>query len=266
MFGLVAMLVGWGCSPHHQSTEAIETERFSVHIEAHFGELVDPESQQSLQAALDADLSLNLTLTPARTFRDGSLGRILSVESAALRVSEGGTVRTLPLTLAGRTAELRTFPSGEILDISWGHRLAGLGRYMDVFEVIFPAISPAPPSLDEGKEGRRRIIWPFRDHGALRWDNAVEATWTNQGVQPVGEEQAWQLQYEGPWVLKGQTRNTRTPLVYGAEGKGSGTVKVEVSSGRLLSHDFEWSRTAVVSGARALQQTQAFVGTVERIR
>jgi len=266
MFGLVAMLVGWGCSPHHQPTEVVATERFDVHIEAHFGELVDPESHQILQAATDADLRLHLALTPVRTFRDGSLGRIVSIESAALRVTEGGTDRSMPLTLAGRTAELRTFPNGEILDISWGLRLSGVGRYLDVFEVVFPAISPTPPSVDEGKEARRRIIWPFRNQTSLRWDNAVEATWTNQGVHGEGEQQAWRLQYAGPWELKGQTRNTPSPTYYVAEGKGAGTVDLEVASGRLLSHDFEWERTAVVSGARALQQTQAFVGTVERIR
>ena len=266
MFGLLAMLVGWGCSPHHQPTEAVKTERFVVHIEAHFGELVDPDSHGSLQGATEADLRIQLTLTPVRTFRDGSLGRIVSIESADLRVTEEGMDRPMPLTLAGRTAELRTFPNGEILDISWGDRLAGLGRYLDVFEIVFPAISPTPPSLDDGKEARRRIIWPFRSEPTLRWDNAVEATWTNQGVQGAGEEQSWQLHYAGPWALKGQTRNTPSPTSYVAEGQGSGTVEVEVMSGRLVSHDFEWERTAVVSGARALQQTQAFVGTVERIR
>ena len=170
------------------------------------------------------------------------------------------------MTLSGRTAELRTFPNGEILDIGWGHRVAGAGRYLDVFEVIYPAISPTPPSLDEAEEGRRRIIWPFRDHGTLRWDNAVEALWTNQGARVRGDEKAWSIHYEGPWTTMGQERSRPSLARYRGDGHGSGTVEIDVASGRLLSHEFEWSRTAVVSMVRTLEQTQAFVGTVERIR
>jgi hypothetical protein len=266
MLGLVTMLVGLGCAPHHRPSDTVGVERFDIHIEAHFGALVDTESHRTLQPATVADLKLQLALTPVRLFRDGSLGRIVSIESADLRVSEGGADRSIPLTLVGRTAELRTFPNGEILDIGWGGRLAGLGRYLDVFEVVFPAISPTPPTVDDGEEARRRIIWPFRGQAGLRWDNAVEAVWTNQGVQKVGEEEAWQIHYEGPWTLKGPTRVNPSMTSYMAKGQSSGTVGLEINSGLLVSHDFEWERTAVVAGKRALQQTQAFVGHVERIR
>jgi hypothetical protein len=266
MLGLVTMLIGLGCAPHHRPAETVEVERFDIHIEAHFGALVDTESHRSIQAATDADLRLQVALTPVRLFRDGSLGSIVSIESASLRVSEGGADRSMPLTLVGRTAELRTFPNGEILDIAWGDRLAGLGRYLDVFEVVFPAISPGPPTVDDGEKARRRIIWPFRGAAGLRWDNAVEAVWSNQGVRKVGEEEAWQIHYEGPWTLRGPTRTNRSVTSYMAEGQGSGTVGLELSSGLLVSHDFEWQRTAVVSRKRSLQQTQTFVGHVERIR
>ena len=250
------------CSMHHAPTVPMEAvERYSVAIEAGFGPVVAADDE--LQPAMDAQLEMVVSLRPTRRFRDGSMGRLLVVEQAKLKVNGEPS----PLELVGRSAEVRTFPNGEILDIGWGEKLSGPNRYMDVFEVLLPALSPAPPSVDVGAEARRRILWPFRSGRSLRWDNAVQAVWGNAGLVEVeGHSPQWDLNYEGPWALEGNTRFVDPEIGFRARGDAKGTVRVEHPSGRLISHRFEWSRTAQVLGENGVEQEQSFRGQLEAIR
>ena len=258
MLWLVAVLMS--CSVHRAGEQPVDvTRHYRVTVAARFGAV---ESNGSvLQPPVDTQLALRMTSTPTRRFRDGSFGTQLRVEDATLTM-DGEAV---PLELVGRTAELRTFANGEILDIGWVDKFSRPARHMDAFEVIFPALSPAPPSVTVGAEAHRRIIWPFRSGRAVRWDNAVDAVWGNKGVDKAQASPAWALTYRGPWNLDGRTRLGAPSIGYTAQGHGEGTVWMDVKTGMMALHQFEWHRTVQVEGKAAITQTQAFQGTVEVI-
>ena len=258
MLWLFAVLAS--CSVHRAGEQAVDVARqYRVTVSAQFGAVKTEESV--LQPAMETRLALRVTSTPTRRFRDGSLGAQLRVVDAELTV-DGEPV---PVELVGRTAELRTFANGEILDIGWIDRLSGPGRHLDAFEVIFPALSPAPPSVKVGVEENRRIIWPFRSGRTVRWDNAVEAVWKNLGVDKALTSPAWELTYRGPWTLDGGTRFVSPGVGYTAKGHGEGTVWMDVKTGSMTLHVFEWHRTVQVEGKVALTQTQEFEGRIEVI-
>jgi hypothetical protein len=241
--------------------------RYRVEISGDFGEIASTASENPLQAATSVSLSLMLRLEPIRQFRDGSYGRLIHVDSAQMQHGQGEVQSQVALELVGRTVELRTFADGEILDISWGEMVAGQHRYLDVFEVVFPAISPSAPSISEGQTVKRRIIWPFREAGRLRWDNIVDAVWQNHGRTMVGQTDAWKLSYTGPWGTEGKSRRTVLSQTFNATGVAEGTLHFEPRSADLVDHRFSWQREVVVSGdAGVVTQQQEFKGHVERIQ
>lgn len=251
MLGLMTLMLA--CATHHPREELVpRLERYSVRVAAEFGPTVSGEIE--LQAEMTTELQMVVAMEPTRRFRDGSSGRLLSVESATLTLSG----EPLPLDLVGRTAELRTFPNGEILDVGWGEKLSGPDRYLDVFEIVFPALSPSPPTVDSGATARRRIIWPFKHARTLRWDNAVDAVWTNTGLK----ERRWRLEYEGAWAMEGKTRFVESKVTYGGRGAATGVVLMDAATGQLVSHEFDWTRTVEVSGLGSVEQKQRFHGTV----
>jgi hypothetical protein len=265
VFWLSLLWLGCGAhKPPHNDGPVIQ--RMAVRISANFGALADPDSGAVLQEGTSADLDLVIALSPTRRFRDGSQGQKILIETASLKV---GTEKKdhQALSLAGRTAELRTFPDGEILAIDWVDRLAGADRFIDVFEVIFPVISPAPPSLRAGEEASRRIIWPFLGASKLRWDSAVDAVWKNDGLETRADSKAWRLSYAGPWRTHGGRRVEPGRVQFRGEGEAEGTVWFDKTTGSLSAHTFSWSRAVKVKGTGgALTQSQTFEGTLEVIR
>ena len=256
MLGWMAIMVG--CATHHpRETPSEETQQLFVTLEAEFG-AVEADGQ-ILQESLEADLTIQASLQPVRRFRDGSVGSLFVVSEASLTV-DGEPV---PLELAGRSAELRTFPNGEILDFSWGEKLSGPDRYLDVFGVVLPAVSPSPPSLEVGAEARRRIIWPFKSGRTLRWDNAVDAVWENEGEVEIGTRRSWKLSYEGPWSLEGKARFVEPIVTYRGKGRADGHVWMDAEAGTLIRHQFDWSREVIVEGLSSIHQQQSFRGVVE---
>jgi len=209
---------------------------------------------------MKARLEMRLSSSPTRRFRDGSVGHLLRFEDVNLLVDS----TPQPIELEGRSVEIRTFLNGEILDIAWMDKVSGHGRYLDVFGVVFSALSPAPPSLKVAERSNRRIIWPFRVGKQLRWDNAVQAVWTNEGrVQTDDGHSAWKIKYSGPWSVTGGTRFQTPEIQYTARGAGEGTILMDVRERELLRHQFEWSRDVTVMGVDAVSQAQTFRGTVE---
>ena len=95
--------------------------------------------------------------------------------------------------------------------------------------------------------------------------NAVDAAWENQGVDKTLATPAWELDYRGPWTLDGGTRLATPGIGYTAQGHGAGTVWMDVKTGQMTLHEFEWQRTVRVEGKAALTQTQSFQGRVEVI-
>jgi len=216
------------------------------------------------QTSTELELSLNLSVQDVRMFRDGSMGKRVLFTDAELK--QDGQV-TEGLMLQGRAVELRTFLNGEILAIGWVDRIAGANRFMDVFEVVFPAISPAPPSVRPQQAVKRRIIWPFLTDDGLRWDAAVDAVWSNQGAEERQERKAWRLSYEGPWRIHGGRRGHQAVIRYLASGSAKGTAWFDKRTGDLIGHNFQWGRTVTIKGAAGeVSQVQDFRGTVEWIR
>jgi len=243
--------------------ESLE-QRYTVEMQAEIGPLRIDTDTLAAQDATDLQLSLDVSVQAVRTFRDGSVGKRVVFTAAELKqngqVAEG-------LELQGRAVELRTFPDGEILAIGWIDRIAGADRFMDVFEVMFPAISPAPPSVKANQSVKRRIIWPFLTDDGLRWDSAVDAVWSNQGLEEKQNRKAWHLTYEGPWRIHGGRRGRQEVIHYRATGSANGTAWFDKGTGDLIEHSFEWGRTVILKGPGGeAEQDQAFRGTVERVR
>mgnify|MGYP006214381873 CR=1 FL=1 len=109
------------------------------------------------------------------------------------------------------------------------------------------------------------MIWPVRQAKMFRWDNTVEASWTNEGIVDGAGEPAWSLRYEGAWSTKGVTREAQPPRKWAASGLAIGTVHFAEDGGALILHELDWTRTVAVRGPGGeLSQQQRFVGTVER--
>ncbi len=265
--GAMKMYMCWvavvmmSCAANHPQGSAVEqTVHYRVQMTALFGPVLSGES--TLQPDLTAQVDMRLSSTRTRRFRDGSIGRLLRFETANITVNDSPTF----LDLEGRSVEIRTFPNGEILDIVWMDKVSGHGRYMDVFGVVFQALSPAPPSLNVAEQVNRRIIWPYRVGKQLRWDNTVNAVWTNQGMVKNEEYSAWKLHYDGPWTVKGGTRFQTPEVKFAARGTGTGTVEMDARARELLNHRFEWNRNVTVTGRQTVTQSQAFRGVVEVLR
>ena len=258
---LFLMLVG--CGAHKPISDAgVGVHRVKVTIDGTFGALTVPDTDTVVRSAEAARLDLVLSMEPSRRFRDGSLGQTVTFDSATLSLGADGEAFE-SLELEGRAVELRTFPDGEILTIGWVDRIAGADRFIDVFEVLFPAISPAPPSLASGDRASRRIIWPFLGERKLRWDSAVDATWHNEGSEVRGSTKNWKISYAGPWRIHGGRRAAPGRIVFKAEGEAEGTTWFDHKTGVMSAHDFVWSRLVTVEGSSgALSQKQVFAGTV----
>jgi hypothetical protein len=263
----MVLMVWVGCSTHVPVRSTMDVPvRYRVEVSAEFGAIQSEQSTDALQAATMVSMSLLLRLEPTRQFRDGSYGRLMHVDGAEM-TQGGDEPQRLDLDLVGRTVELRTFADGEILDISWGEMVAGQRRYLDVFEVVFPVLSPSAPTISEGQTVRRRIIWPFRNGKLLRWDNIVDAVWENHGSATVGEIESWKLSYSGPWGTEGKARRSVPMQTLVAKGRAEGTLHFERLSSDLIEHRFAWERAVVVTGDEGVvTQHQRFEGHLERIR
>ena len=149
----------WGCAHRPAAARTqVHEHVYRVRIDAEVGDVQLVHDESAVRSIAHLTLDTVVSLNDVRVFRDGSVGKKAVFESAEL-VKNGAIVKDFEL--AGRAVEIRTFPDGEILAISWMEKVAGPGRMLDVFEVIFPALSPAAPPLRKNEEAKRRIIWPF---------------------------------------------------------------------------------------------------------
>ena len=261
---MLLLLMTRGCGGRAiVGTDGPAPARYRVNISGDFGPITDPVTGGHFQDEKDTTLTLTLSVVPVRRFTDGSMGQRVKIEHGALSISDQPYE---DLELTGRTLELRTFPDGEILTLGWVDRVAGPKRFMEVFEVVFPAISPSPPSLRKGETASRRIIWPFLGERRLRWDSAVDAKWTNHGPEERGKTMAWRLSYNGPWRIHGGRRSGPEAFKATASGDAKGQVWFDKGSGDLTRHEFSWSREVQLAGPAArLTQAQSFTGQVERL-
>ncbi len=261
-------LVLFGCRAHTPSTNAVEASvLYQAELVGVFGPIEDQTSGDVLQEELEVKMELRLRIEPTRGFRDGSYGRNIYIESASIQERTGESHVAFESELVGRSVELRTFPDGEILDVAWADKVAGPSRYLDVFEIMYPAVSPAAPTISEGDLVKQRIIWPFRLENIMRWDNIVDAVWRNNGKKEIDGIEVWSISYEGPWGTEGKTRRMVPSQIWMANGAAKGSVYFERKTSDLVSHTFEWSRVVSVKGKSGdVSQAQTFTGSVGRIR
>ncbi len=245
-----------------------QVDRFHIELEVASEMAGESAESENLFPAAVWSLELDVSMEQVRRFRDGSIGWLVRFESVSETLSvQGGAPVPLDGGLAGRVVELRTFEDGEVLDVDHGSHIAGRGRGGDVLDVLFPILSPAPPRVRAGQAAHRRMIWPFRIGSAVRWDNAVQAEWTQVETRKTKQGAVHVLHYQGPWRLKGSDRRVQPLLLFNAEGQVEGTIEVSGRNGALLQHQFEWTRVVGVREAEQapMAQRQRYVGTLKRV-
>ena len=119
---LISMLLA-GCAGRiSPQPPADPVERFRIQVQADFTTTGLEElsaDEAALLAPAGLDLDLIVLREPSRTFEDGSRGHYLRFESAEGTLRQGGSAESVPLTLAGRTVEARTFLDQGSLGGAW---------------------------------------------------------------------------------------------------------------------------------------------------
>jgi hypothetical protein len=210
-------------------------------------------------------LDTTISLTPSRTFRDGSLGSVLRFEEATLQTRDG---TPLPLTLAGRTVELRRFSDGEILDIDFAEHVIASDRLVGVFDLLFPLVSPFPPDLPEDRVPvPRSLVWPVLDANRNGWYQRAETAWTLAGTETVGDREAVRIEYVGPWTGRGKDAVGTVPVGLASHGQASGVLWYDAKTLDLVAQEFHWRRQVRWTAGRGemaatVVQDQDFSGRV----
>lgn len=234
------------------------------------------------RSGLDAELVLELT--PTRRFRDTSRGwlvRFVEARGTVLRPDAAGTLQPAGpadgWTLEGRSVELRTFDDGEILTVGEALHIVGPDRLGSSLDVLFHALSPLPPALDEGEEARRQAGWPLTLGRGRGWRHTFVGSWRNLGLAARGEDQPglWQLAYDGPTRTRGRDPQQAPPLGVEGDGRLEGEVwLVDVDTDALVErvqrHRWSWQREletefpSAPGGPVRVVQTQRISGELQR--
>ena len=247
-------------------------ERFRLQIEADFSTVLPEELVDQPEAALlepvGLDLDLTLTKEPSRTFRDGSLGYVVTFAAVEATLRRGEAAVPVDLSLTGRAVEIRAFGDGELLDVDLLEHAAGVGRYGDVFDLIFPVLTPAPPDTISSRAVIPRAMhWPVRLSKTEQLLNTLWASWSMMESTPA----EWHLGYSGRWAIRGSQLAGGRRVPAGGEGEGSGEVWLSRQDGQLQRHTFQWQRELTLIYAPRedevirVKQQQVFSGQLERL-
>ena len=259
------------CSHHPPENLVVvpNERRVAVHVEASFHTVATRGSERikSLEPWMDTACVLDTTisLTPSRTFRDGSLGSVLRFEEATLSTRDG---TALPLTLAGRTVELRRFPDGEILDVDFADHVIASDRLVGVFDLLFPLVSPFPPDMPkDGVTVPRTISWPVLDEQRNGWYQRADTEWRLAGTEAIDDREAVRLEYVGPWTGQGKDAVGTVPVGLSSRGHASGVLWYDATTNDLVAQTFHWRRQVRWTAGRGemaatVVQDQDFTGRV----
>ena len=200
-----------------------------------------------------------LRRTPSRVFRDGSRGWLLRFEDVQQAASAEGP--WIEAGLSGRSVEMRGFPNGEILAIDDVEHIAGPERHGEVFDLLFPAVSPVVPEIDPGESSWRRNSWPMVVSNNRAWQNSLVASWTHQGR----EAGVLQLSYEGK--LEGKGKDGRLEMKSEQSGQASGELRMRASDLKVLQHELDWTRVVEADYGERIElvQTQRLSGLIELV-
>ncbi|MCB9760934.1 MAG: hypothetical protein H6739_13935 [Alphaproteobacteria bacterium] len=211
---------------------------------------------------VESTLSLKglVSQTFARDFRDTSTGTLVRFHQVEMAESPEGPWRRSELS--DRSVEMRTFES-EILDIYEVSHLAGAPRYGDVFDLLFPVISPVVPRVGRGEEAWRRASWPFKLQRGQDIRTTMTATWRNEGFEGTDQGRTVTVSYDG--VLEGRGQDIQHTAQLTLTGAVDGEVRLRTSDAAMVAHRFDWTRTVEMrfgDGGGVLTQDQHFVGRV----
>ncbi|MFZ5475219.1 MAG: hypothetical protein ACOZNI_00465 [Myxococcota bacterium] len=188
-----------------------------------------------------------------RSFRDGSIGRLVRLEGITAKVERDGVASPAPAGLDGAFFELRAFPEGEVLKVGPLAPWAGGTAHVEVLDLLWPALSPAIPPLDPGESAPKTTSWPTALGSVAPVRNRLDTTWSLAG-KGAGEAT---LRYVG----------RQTVGILG-EGDVEGEVELDTRTPRLLSHALtarravrtQWPAGSVLQ-RQDLRLSLRFVGT-----
>ncbi len=163
----------------------------------------------------------------ARTFRDGSLGRLVRLDD--LRDPATGA----PAPARGAWVELRAFDSGQILSVGPLAAWSGTDGHLEALDVLWPTLSPRLPALEVGETSRDEVSFPTSVRGGARVQTRMSLDWTL-------EEQAQRI---GTYAVRGTAHASAGSVTADAILRGS--AQVDAAAARLLRHDTTWERTVV---------------------
>lgn len=226
----------------------VETLTYELSLQASFV----TRGEDGLEVSLpDQALSLvgHAQLTPAALYRDGSLGTVLTLQG--LHDPETGAAHGL----SGRAVALRTFESGEVLEVSGLDHLAGPGRHGDALDVLIPLLSPRLPLDVDGGPVKLVTSYPVRIDATRGHKVEVAAAWS-----AAAGRGAKTRHYEGQLRCQGQEQ----ALALSCAGAVTGDTEQD-REGRLAAHALHWTRTLVLQGpGGTLVQEQVFDAAIRR--
>ncbi len=165
----------------------------------------------------------------ARTFRDGSIGRLVQFDAAEATVArDGGAPVPVPALIVGAWVELRTFDTGEVLSVGPIAPWAGTRGHLEALDVIWPTLSRIPElaSSAPGAAARRVGAMPMVLSGGPR----VRTTSTTD----------WTLEQAGVYRNEGYAHTSGGPI--DAVAESSARVVVDIAAARLVEHDLTVDR------------------------
>lgn len=241
--GAIGIALAAGCLPRGAigTRESLEADVYALRV--------------SVEVVTTGDVALEpftwtiegrLLSSHARTFRDGSLGRLVRWEGMTGRVERpGAPPKDVPVALDGAWMEMRAFPSGKVLSVEPLAPWAGTGGHAEVLDAIWPALSPEIPALRVGESADHATSWPTWVRGGPRVHTRMAARWQLLDRQgPVG---TWT--YAGDFAGEGGYVR--------ATGRAEGQVELDASAPRLLAHRFVWTRTVETTWAQGARVAQA---------
>jgi hypothetical protein len=193
-----------------------------------------------------AELSWSGTLeqSVSRRFRDGSQGdRVRFIEVSR----RSGAAPPQPSELSGKSVELRSFNSREILSISLLDRLVGEPRQADLSLALWPALSPQVPEIEPGERVEQRSNLPFMLDSGMGMPISLDLTWSVEGPLPCEAGSCWRFLYEGPVHGRGRDRSERWLARYQLSGNAQGELWLRKADNGIhssvLELDFELRTT-----------------------
>lgn len=220
-----------GCLPKSAVSrrDEVSADAYTLSVQADVTTTGLPDSVPSVPRftyALRADLRVQW----ARSFRDGSIGRLVQFDAAEATVARDGAPASVAAPLVGAWLELRTFDTGEVLSVGPLAPWAGTGGHLDALDVIWPALSPRIPELREGSTERHVGTVPTALTGGPR----VRTTYTLDWTQDPAREGAATYRSTGDARAKGDTVDVTAAV--------RGRVVVDTGAARLLEHDLNVDR------------------------